>query len=231
MARIFCIPGIIFLLSAFVLNFLTSISLPYLTSFDIVRTSFGNAASSSGGDTNSTTGAITELRLGIWSYCSDDEHGDRTCSSKHHGYNVAVHDADNDSSVIIGASWTRGLAVHPVAAAVTFIALLLSFSTHVTFTLLSSLTAFLAALLTLIAFAIDIALLAYTKHQFKKLNNVDENTYTGPGFWLTFASFLLLLLAGCTVCFGRRRDRMSGATSYPMTTTKRPGFFSRFRKN
>lgn len=68
-----------------------------------------------------------------------------------------------------------------VAVGVTFIALLLSFSTHVTMTLLSSLISFLAALLTLIAFAIDIALYAYVKHQMKKLDGVIANTNTGPG--------------------------------------------------
>lgn len=34
------------------------------------------------------------------------------------------------------------------------------------------------------------------------------------GFWLTFVSFILLCLAGCTVCFGRRRARTEGATTY-----------------
>lgn len=48
-------------------------------------------------------------------------------------------------------------------------------------TLLSSLTAFLAALLTLIAFAIDIALFAFVKHQMHKLDGVDTNTDTAPG--------------------------------------------------
>lgn len=61
------------------------------------------------------------------------------------------------------------------------------------------------------------------------------------GFWLTFAAMLLLVLAGMTVCFGRRRARMSsagplsaGATStngpYQSQVGKRP-FWSRFRKN
>ena len=35
------------------------------------------------------------------------------------------------------------------------------------------------------------------------------------GFWVTFVAFLLLCFAGCTVCFGRRRDRLDGATTYP----------------
>lgn len=123
------------------------------------------------------------------------------------------------------------IAIVYIAAVVTFLALLLSFSTHVTVTLVASLVSFLAALITLIAFAIDIALYAYVKHEMKKLN-VGANTITAPGFWLTFAAFILLLLAGCTVCFGRRKDRMSGAgTSYPKTNagTRRPGFFGRFR--
>jgi hypothetical protein len=55
----------------------------------------------------------------------------------------------------------------------------------------------------------------------------------GPaGFWLTFVALILCLLAGCTVCFGRRRERMYGATTYPSTypMAKRTGFFSRFRR-
>lgn len=40
MPRSFCIPGIAFLFCAFVLSFLVSISLPYLTALDIVRTHF-----------------------------------------------------------------------------------------------------------------------------------------------------------------------------------------------
>lgn len=63
----------------------------------------------------------------------------------------------------------------------TFIALLLSLSAHVTFTLLASLTAFLAALLTLIAFAIDIALYAFVKHHIGKLDGVSSNIDTAPG--------------------------------------------------
>lgn len=31
---------------------------------------------------------------------------------------------------------------------------------------------------------------------------------------MMLVSFLLLYFAGCTVCFGRRRDRAEGATTY-----------------
>jgi hypothetical protein len=67
------------------------------------------------------------------------------------------------------------------ATVVIFVALLLSFSTHTTVTLAASLVSFLAALLTLIAFAIDIALFAYLKHQVNKLAGVAPSTKPAPG--------------------------------------------------
>ena len=44
-------------------------------------------------------------------------------------------------------------------------------------------------------------------------------------FWMTFVSFLLLCFAGCTVCFGRRKDRLDGATTYSYS------WKDRFRRN
>jgi len=218
MGRAFCIPGLCFLFAALVLSFLVSISLPYLPALDIARVHFNSQGVSS-----SNIQGVTESRLGIWTHCEYQPNGARTCSATSHGYSVP-YNAQN-VGVVIGSSWTRGLAVHPVATAVTFLAFLLAFSTHITVTLISSLMAFLAALLTLIAFAIDIALFAYLKHQTNKLPG-SRRTVAGPGFWMTLVALLLLLLGGCTVCFGRRRDRMANAS----TTTARRGFFSRFRR-
>lgn len=191
---------------------------------DITRVhSSGQSVASNG------TPEITQLRLGIWGYCIDQSSG-RTCFNTGHGYSVILGSTQGNE-ITIGSSWTRGLAVLPVAASVSFVALLLSISQHITITLVASLVSFLAALLSLIAFAINIALYAYVKHEMDTLN-IDATTITGPGFWLTFVSLLLLLLAGCTVCFGRRRDRMAGATtdSYQLNSLK-GGLFSRFRRN
>ncbi|KAH9856121.1 hypothetical protein C2E23DRAFT_810183 [Lenzites betulinus] len=210
MPRAFHIPGIIFLFCAFVLLFLVSIGLPFLTTLDVARVKFKDGNPTVGTDTN----VVNELRFGTWADCWYEKTGTRACSAAHNAYTTIVYDAQRQDFVTIGASWTRGLAVHPVATAITFIALLLSFSSHVTVTLMASLVSFLAALLTLIAFAIDIALYVFVKHQMGKLDGVSSNTNTAPGFWLTFVSFLLLTFAGCTVCFGRRRDRHDGATTY-----------------
>ncbi|KAF8918359.1 hypothetical protein CPB85DRAFT_1214172 [Mucidula mucida] len=228
MTRAFCIPGIIFLVAAFVLSLLVSISLPYLTALDVARTDFAMVE----GSKERASQRFGRLTIDYRANCRYDTDNDRICTDAHHGYSVFIQNADKSETVDIGASWTRGLAVHPVATAVTFVALCMSFSQHVTVTLLASLTSFFAALLTLIAFAIDIALFAYLKHQVNKLNGLNANTKPGPGFWMTFVSFILLLLAGCTVCFGRRKQRMSGASAYPSypMSSKSGGFLSRFRR-
>ncbi|KAF9256202.1 hypothetical protein L218DRAFT_966549 [Marasmius fiardii PR-910] len=226
MSRVFCIPGIIFLLCATVLNFLVSISLPFLPALDVARTHFPGIALVNGQSVN-------ELRVGVWAPCTYTPNGERICAEANHAYSISISNTNRDSQVVIGNSWTRGLAIHPVATAATFIAFLLSFSSHVTITLIASLMSFLAALITLIAFAVDIALYAFLKHEAKGINDVRADTVTAPGFWLTFVSFILLLLAGCTVCFGRRRDRMAGAStsSYPMSSSEKKPFWRRFRRN
>jgi hypothetical protein len=193
---------------------------------DITRTHFGSGSVSAPGSSSS----ISQIRFGIWTYCYRSAPlSSTTCGKNGYAYSVGIQ-GGGGSSITIGSNWTRGLAVHPVATAVTFVALLFSFSTHLTLSLIASVLAFLSAALTFIAFLIDIALYAFVKHEMKNLVGVSDVTLTGPGFWLTFTSFILLLLAGCTVCFGRRKERMSNAsTSYPMRT--KPGFFGRFRRN
>ncbi|QRV73753.1 SUR7/Pali family protein [Ceratobasidium sp. AG-Ba] len=205
MARVFCLPGIFFLVAALVLQILVSISLRYVPALDIARTHFDGAASTG------SSSAVSELRLGVWSYCYRvEQSGDFACSPSKHGYTVDMQSSGGDNERI-GASWTRGLVLHPISAAVILIALLLSLSQHLTVTLFASLMSFLAAFFVLIAFACDIALFAYLKRRASKLDNVVAHTKPGPGFWMTLASFIVLLLAGCTVCLGRRHDRRHAA--------------------
>lgn len=45
MHRSFCIPGVLFLFCAFVLLFIVSVSLPYLTAMDITRVHFNDGIS------------------------------------------------------------------------------------------------------------------------------------------------------------------------------------------
>jgi len=208
------------------------VSLPYLPAIDFVRSHVesGNVAVANGQGAITST-SISQLRFGLWSYCAvQSSSGNRDCSTTGYAYSVSVRDSSSDDSVTIGSSWTRGLAVHPVAAIISFVALLLSFSTHITVTLFASLVSFLAAVLALIAFAVDIALFAYVKHQVGTLNNSTFTTNTAPAFWMTFVSFILLILAGCTVCFGRRRQTRLDAAEPGPYSARFGGFLNRFRR-
>ncbi|KAH0579881.1 hypothetical protein H2248_002709 [Termitomyces sp. 'cryptogamus'] len=262
MSRIFCIPGVLFIFVALVLLSLSSISLPYLPALDVARTKFGTEVLDSGAQ-GMTELRVSVLYSGqVWlltdhvawslvnfcpcrqshvtnltrAYCYYDQDLDRTCTTATPAYQVAISNAAKTASVIIGSSWTRGLAVHPVAAGVAFVAFLLSLSTHHVVTLVASLFAFLASALALIAFAIDIALFVFLRHQVDILPNIDAKTTIGVGFWLTFVSFLLLILGGATVCLGRRhrQKRTDGAATYPImtpNTSEKKSFWSKFRKN
>ncbi|KAK7433748.1 hypothetical protein VKT23_020575 [Stygiomarasmius scandens] len=221
MSRKFLIPGIIFLFVAFVLSFLTSISLPTLRALDIVRinTDVGNRIVIAPED------AVKDVRFGIWGICNYDFNDEHHCIRTGHGYEYRLRSFDNSASITIGSSWTRGLAVHPVAAGATFIALCLSFSSYL---LAAWIMSFLAAFLTLLAFAIDIALYV---HVHSNVGDVSDalKAHVAPGFWLTFVSLLFTLFAGCTIFVGRRK--MAGSSpSYPSMSKGSSGVFSRFRK-
>ncbi|TFK24860.1 hypothetical protein FA15DRAFT_669063 [Coprinopsis marcescibilis] len=235
-------PGVVALLLALVASFLASISLPYLTSLDVTRVDYvPGTVDILGGESNN-------LRFGIWTACSYSEN-ERTCLRNGIAYVITVTTEDGARSVEIGAAWTRGLVLQPVATAATLIALCLSLASNLFVQLLASLLAFFAALVHLISFAIQIALFAYVKNKMDDLE-VDARTRPGAGFWLVFASLILTLLAGCTVCFGRRSEkrkashRFSQATVPTTTTTATPAthlstetekpkssFLSRFRRN
>ncbi|KAJ7839343.1 hypothetical protein B0H14DRAFT_3458750 [Mycena olivaceomarginata] len=244
MARAFYFVGTGLLFVALVLSFLSSISLPYLPALDFARVKF-----SGGGISGLGSLELTQVRWGIWGPCIYDGNNKRTCLHTGHGYAVPVETLNIETGatqeVIIGASWTRGLAIHPLPQP----SPLRSDSLPLNWKhgpLIASLTSFFAALMVvplylavlydltrvsqlLIAFAIDIALYVFVHHEIGKLKDVDANVNAGSAFWMTFVSLIFVLLAGCTVCFGRRKE--GGSDSYPMfTQSSGGGFLSRFRK-
>ncbi|KAJ6486587.1 pali-domain-containing protein [Mycena vulgaris] len=219
MSRTFYLTGMAFLFVALVLSFLSSISLPYLPALDFVRVRVDKSIFS-GSET------LNEVRWGIWGPCFYDGNDKRTCLHTGHGYAFPLRTINQE--VIIGASWTRGLAIHPVATGVVAIAFGFAASKLEHGPLIASLTSFFAALMLIIAFAIDIALYAFIHHEVGKLNQFSGSVHAGAAFWMTMISLILVLMAGCTVCFGRRKE--GGNDAYPMLSSSSGGFMSRFRK-
>ncbi|KAF7353579.1 hypothetical protein MSAN_01548200 [Mycena sanguinolenta] len=224
MARAFYLSGMGFLFCALVLSFLSSISLPYLPALDFTRVTFTGVFFP-----GSAADELSQLRWGIWGFCEYDGNNHRHCFHTGHGYPIEI-ETPEEQTVIIGASWTRGLAIHPVATGVVAIAFGFAASKSDKGPVIASLTSFVAAAMLLIAFAIDIALFAFVHHEIGKLKNVDAAVHAGSAFWMTLVSLILVLLAGCTVCFGRRKE--AGSDAYPMftKTASGGGFLSRFRR-
>ena len=129
----------------------------------------------------------------------------------------------------------------------TFIALLFSLSSHVTLALFSIIFSFIAAFLTLIAFAIDIALYIIVHDRVQRILDRQVRTVAAPGMakpfflfplsvdmwatgvWITLVSLILLLMATCTGWLGRRRSRMAGATDH--LPSEKPGVLAMFRRS
>jgi hypothetical protein len=73
------------------------------------------------------------------------------------------------------------LSLFTIAAGATFIALLLSLSSRVTLAMFASFLSFIAALLTLIAIAIDITLYTIVHNRVHNLNGVQVRSVVAPG--------------------------------------------------
>ncbi|KAJ7455783.1 pali-domain-containing protein [Mycena latifolia] len=211
--------GIACLAIACIFLVLASISLPLFSGLDFVRVTFPNAQ----------PGEMSQLRLGLWAPCSYDGSGQRICVLGGHGYSFRIFSSDEKQSVLIGSSYTRGLAIHPVAAVFTGAALGVSFLQSDNAPVIAMLISFVAAFLTALAFIVDIALLAFVKQQIGNLANTNPGSTTASSaFWLTFISLILILVSGFTVCFGRRKDV---SASYPNLSSSGGGILARFRKN
>ncbi|KAJ7190147.1 hypothetical protein GGX14DRAFT_606504 [Mycena pura] len=221
MSRSFYLAGVAFLSVALLLGLLVSLSLPTLPALDFVRITVPDAPKGNL--------FLSELRLGIWAPCAYDGNGVRTCQFSGHGYSQALFSADYAQHAVLTSSWTRGLAIHPVATFFTAIALGCAVMPWEHGTLAATFAAFIAAFLGFIAFIVDIALFAHTKSLVDTFTR-PPHTSTAPAFWLAFIALILTLLSGCTVCFGRRRD---SGSSYPTFSgaSGGGGILARFRKN
>ncbi|KAF8990313.1 hypothetical protein BDQ17DRAFT_1255961, partial [Cyathus striatus] len=161
------------------------------------------------------------LQFGVWGPCFYHAQ-DRTPTCPTTGPAYSVHLHDESHTVNISASWTRGLAIHPIAASVTLIGLLLSLSSHVTVTIISSIVSFMGAIIVLSAFACDTALYACVFRRINKLDSSNASIIPGTGYWLIFISGFLLFFAGITGLSNykkRSSDRKAriNETSYPLT--------------
>ncbi|KAH6904445.1 hypothetical protein BKA70DRAFT_1296701 [Coprinopsis sp. MPI-PUGE-AT-0042] len=229
------LPANVVLLAALILSLLVTISLPLLTALDISRISARD-----GTRALEVEGVSVERRFGVWTSCAWDYKDNKSCEPRGVGYAVALGLADSQSEeppkiIWITGAWTRGLGIHPVVTGAEVLALGASLTTMHTINLLAPLVCLLAAAITLIAFAIDIALHVHIIVTIKRLpitaGFVRPNVSAGPGFWITLV-ILVLNVAAAVILFIARRREMRGESAYPTLSAnfQAKGFLSRFRK-
>jgi len=210
------IPGIILLTAALVLLVLASVTAPVDKHLYFLKAVF-NGASVAGVGTGRT-----QLNIGMWGYCVEFAGGSE-CSRRHLGIGISnlnyagiPNQARISNAILNGLA--KGLILHPIAAGITFIALLFALSTHVIVDILASFVAFLAFLTTLIVFIFDIVLFVTARH---RLNDSVPGSPAslGNAFWMVMAALIAQFFAMFLVCFGgfkRRRERRYNNDAPPM---------------
>jgi len=219
------IPGIILLLAALVLLILASITVPVVHEFYFLKATLPGASISG------VSFGRTTLRLGMWGVCADSG-SVRECTKRSLGYDLDLSFLNLSDDGRIAQAVLRGLSkaliLHPIAAGITFIALLFALSGHIIVDIIGTIAAWFAALITLIAFIIDCVLFITAKN---RINDVDSGTATlGNAFWFVMVAFICQFLAGFVVCCGGRRRRNNAkygngngytGTAPPMTQRRR----------
>lgn len=218
------IPGIILLLIALVLLILVSVSVPILKSIYFLRADFAGASFAGVGVGRS------HVTLGMWGACFDGQGISRQCTKTHLGYDLDLSFLNLTSDSRFARAVIRGLSkaliLHPIAAGVTFIALLFALSGNIFIDIIATLAAFLAFLITLVAFIIDCVLWITARH---RINNVlDHSASLSNAFWMVLAALIAQLIASFLVCFGgRSRRTRADTTAYPPPMTQRRHFWQR----
>ncbi|KAI0665128.1 pali-domain-containing protein [Cubamyces menziesii] len=219
-----------FLFVAFLLLLLVSLSLPIIKSIFL----FQLAAYSSASFLDSS--ASGQVRFGVWGYCTSsitvevigvDHETAAQCSSTHLGYqfdsNVANALHVSGFTDTISRTLSAVLVLHPIACALTFVALVTSLfitrrrspqaiSRSAAFATLG--IALLAAVITTIIFLVDIIFVAVVRHKVDDESHDVLHLSWGNAVWMALAATIALWAAIVSDCAGicgfrRRVNRKS----------------------
>ncbi|GAC99322.1 hypothetical protein PHSY_006923 [Pseudozyma hubeiensis SY62] len=197
-------PGTLLTLAAAILLGLVTISTPIIKSIYFLEATIGGNGPQAG----------QVARFGTLGYCLGN-----TCSSPTLGYNfdpnqlLGVQGVGSryTGAVIKGLTYT--LILHPIALAFAVVAVLLGLISHCrefSTNCFGSFVTGIGALITLVAFGLDLALFVIAKKRIDSINGASASL--GMAIWMTLAAWILMFLAGCAfscgICSRRRRNRV-----------------------
>ncbi|KDN44903.1 pali-domain-containing protein [Tilletiaria anomala UBC 951] len=228
-----CIPGVVLSFLGMALLLLCTVSTPLAwgSNSNIGFVQSGDLLNDAGEglidytDGSNTNRQIQYITFGTYGYCTKGvgESSYRFCNNLGSAYAVYLRPSGNETTAAysqteIKSSWTRGLVLHIVAFVIAVIALVLACVPNMMILLISSLAHLLAALFALIAFIIDIVLFVYSRNRIQQVAP-GASVYPWIGFYCALISIPLLVLAGITVCCGRREK----GDDFTASSSKRSG--------
>ncbi|KAJ9479953.1 hypothetical protein PHBOTO_003731 [Pseudozyma hubeiensis] len=230
MTKKYLIPALTLSAISVILLVLVTISTPTTlsdsTPFDFVRTSRLDGIVDLTNGTNPDR-PIGGLKFGTWGYCSSLNGTSNFACFKHsHGYSATFGINRNDTStaardrITIGSSWTRGLAVHVVAFVAALIGLVGLAIPKQVIRASAVVVNGVAALLALIAFAIDIALFVYVQRQMNRIAD-NPSSMPGPAFYMALIAIPIAVAVTVMAWLNWRSERLDRVVTdgydYPST--------------
>ncbi|KAG8946007.1 hypothetical protein FRC04_012126 [Tulasnella sp. 424] len=171
-------PGLFFCFAALVLLVFATVSAPIWDSISFLNTNIGGR----------------EIHFGVFGY---------TGSARHLGYAINQLDTRNNlfnSTVVHNLTYV--LVLHPIAAGLAFLAVVFGLcgaASHRVGTIIMSVAAALATILTLVVWVIDMVLFGILRN---KLRGQGYPAQYGNANWLVLGALIALLLGTCTSFFG-----------------------------
>jgi len=220
--------GTFLLLAATVLLIVTSISAPVVHDISLLKIQLGTGRARD----------YTHVAFGTFGACVNHADAPDDCTNARVGYSPAdVLDSAGASSDFSDTArsttraLTRAMILHPIAGGINFIAFLLSLGAGVIGSLLASMVALLAFIVTVAIMIIDFVLFSIVRSNIN--DNTDYHATFGVAAWTTLAAAICSLLATVVVfltcCSGRRKRRHQSAaaakTEYVETPRRRRGWF------
>ncbi|POR39175.1 Uncharacterized protein TPAR_00641 [Tolypocladium paradoxum] len=200
--------GSLLLLLATVLLVVVDVTSPVVNSLAIMKVNLGSRAAGS------------QVTFGTFGWCHLGLIGGDQCSGAHIGYNPAQVMSEIDGTDFSSAAentskgLTRVMVLHPVATGLCFIAFLLCLGTGIVGSLLATLSALLAFVVTVVAMICDFVSFSIIKHDVNDHNR--SKAEWGPAIWLMLVAAVLTLFASVivfvTCCAGRSKKKRESRT-------------------
>jgi len=214
----------VLVLIAFILLLLVSLSAPIIKSIYLFRLSASVSSSLF------RSGANASVNFGVWGYCISaikvvvagiNRSKDGRCSKAHLGYTIdsTVADVLNADELLdlISRTTTGVLVLHPLAAGLAFLTLLISIfilrhGSNGTSRLPSFITlgvGSLTAFVTTLVFLIDVILVAIIRKRVRKATDGEVDLVWGSAVWMTLGAAVALWASITGACLGCSRRRKS----------------------